>query len=68
MALDEPLAEDEIIEEKGITFLIDKTLLGEAKPIGVDFITTATGGGFKLTSPLTENAGSGCGSSCSSCG
>ena len=67
MALDEPLAEDEVIEEKGLTFLIDKTLLDEAKPINIDFITTPHGSGFKLSSPLTENAGGGCGGDCCSC-
>jgi Fe-S cluster assembly iron-binding protein IscA len=67
MALDEPLVSDEVIEEKGITFLIDKVLLEEAKPINVDFITTPSGTGFKLSSPMTASDGAGCGGSCSSC-
>ena len=67
MALDEPLASDEVIENNGITFLVDKVLLEEAKPIEVDFITTPNGSGFKLTSPITAEAGGGCGGSCSSC-
>lgn len=66
MALDEPLASDEVIENNGITFLVDKVLLEEAKPIQVDFITTPNGSGFKLTSPITADA-AGCGGSCSSC-
>jgi Fe-S cluster assembly iron-binding protein IscA len=66
MALDEPLVSDEVIEDKGITFLIDKALFEEAKPINVDFVTTPTGSGFKLTSPITADS-AGCGSSCSSC-
>ncbi len=67
MALDEPLASDEVIEDKGLTFLIDKVLLEEAKPINVDFTTTPNGSGFKLSSPLTAAGGAGCGGSCSSC-
>jgi Fe-S cluster assembly iron-binding protein IscA len=66
MALDEPLASDEVIEDNGITFLVDKTLLEEAKPINVDFIVTPGGSGFKVTSPMTAGGG-GCGSSCSGC-
>ena len=66
MALDEPLAGDEVIEDKGLTFIIDKVLLEEAKPINVDFITSPNGSGFKLSSPLTAAAAA-CGGSCSSC-
>ena len=66
MALDEPLASDEVIEDNGLTFLIDKILLEEAKPIHVDFVTTPNGSGFKLTSPLSA-AGGGCGGSCCGC-
>jgi Fe-S cluster assembly iron-binding protein IscA len=67
MALDEPLDGDEVIEDKGITFIIDKVLLQEAKPINVDFITSPNGSGFKLSSPLTVAGEAGCGGSCSSC-
>jgi len=65
MALDEPQGDDQVFEEKGITFLISKDLLEQAKPIGVDFVTTAAGSGFRLTSALaTPDA---CGGSCSTC-
>ena len=67
MALDEPLATDEVIEDNGITFLVDKVLLEEAKPINVDFVTSPNGSGFKLTSPFTAAGDAGCGGSCSSC-
>jgi iron-sulfur cluster assembly protein len=66
MALDEPKNEDEVFDEKGTKFVIDKDLLSKAKPINVDFIETARGSGFKLTSSLAPAAG-GCGSSCESC-
>jgi Fe-S cluster assembly iron-binding protein IscA len=66
MALDEPKIEDEVFDEKGTKFVIDKDLLNQAKPINVDFIETARGSGFKLTSALVAPEG-GCGSSCSGC-
>jgi len=61
MALDEPRNEDEVIEEKGTKFVIEKDLLNQAQPITVDFITTPEGAGFKLTSNLSQEGG-GCGS------
>ena len=67
MALDESKEGDEIIEDKGLTFLIEKVLMEEAKPITVDFIVTPSGSGFKLTSPFTAGGSDGCGGSCSSC-
>jgi Fe-S cluster assembly iron-binding protein IscA len=65
MALDESQGNDEVFENRGITFLVDKKLLEEVQPINLDFIESARGSGFKLTSSLA--AGGGCGSSCSSC-
>lgn len=65
MALDEPLENDEILNEKDITFLIQKELLEKVKPIIVDFIESPVGSGFRLVSNL--QAGAGCGTSCSSC-
>jgi iron-sulfur cluster assembly protein len=66
MALDEPKKEDEVFDEKGTKFIIDKDLLNQAKPINVDFVESARGSGFKLTSGLQPAEG-GCGSSCSGC-
>jgi iron-sulfur cluster assembly protein len=65
MALDESTTNDEVFEDGGIKFLVEKTLFEKVKPIAVDFITTPRGGGFKLTSSLSKE--SACGSSCSSC-
>lgn len=60
MALDESRNEtDEVIQTGGTTFVIEKDLLNQVKPISIDFITTPQGAGFKLTSSLPE--GSGCG-------
>ncbi len=66
MALDEPKETDEVIRDNGLTFLIDKALYEEVRPITVDFINSAMGSGFKLTSSLTAGGGGGCGS-CSAC-
>lgn len=61
MALDETRNEaDEVIQISGTTFVIEKDLLNQIKPINIDFITTSQGAGFKLTSNLPE--GGGCGS------
>ncbi|MDQ5984812.1 MAG: hypothetical protein CSYNP_00510 [Syntrophus sp. SKADARSKE-3] len=67
MALDESKEGDEVIEDNGLTFVIEKVLMEEATPITVDFIVTPSGSGFKLSSPLTAAGGSGCSGSCSSC-
>ena len=60
MALDEPKDDDEVVNEDGITFLINKDLYSQAKPINVDFVESAMGSGFSISSSL--NMGSGCGS------
>jgi Fe-S cluster assembly iron-binding protein IscA len=62
MALDEPAENDEIIKDNGVTYLIDKGLLEQAKPISVDFVDGPRGSGFSITSNLPKG-----GDSCSSC-
>ncbi len=64
MALDEPTENDEIIEDNGVSYLIEKTLLEQVKPINVDYVETPRGAGFSITSNLPQ--GESC-SSCSSC-
>jgi Fe-S cluster assembly iron-binding protein IscA len=65
MALDEPKETDEVIKEKGVTFLIDKQLLAEVQPVTIDFVETQMGAGFKVSS-AAAGAG-GCGSNTCSC-
>jgi iron-sulfur cluster assembly protein len=65
LALDEPGTDDEIFDEKGIKFVIEKDIFNQAKPITVDFIETPQGSGFKLSSSISAAAGGGCGSGCS---
>ncbi|MBP1749940.1 MAG: putative cytosolic protein [Deltaproteobacteria bacterium] len=74
MALDGPLASDEIFTEQGVEFVIDKKLFEDAKPISIDFIESAMGAGFLLKSGLSasgddgccSSSAGGCGSGCSS--
>ena len=65
MALDEPKDDDQIVKEDGITYLINKQLFEQVKPVTVDFIDSAYGGaGFSIASSLVK--GGTCGS-CSTC-
>jgi Fe-S cluster assembly iron-binding protein IscA len=63
MALDELREEDEVFDDSGITYVVDKNLLNQIKPIKVDYVNSAMGAGFSITSNMS--AGGGCGSSCS---
>ena len=65
MALDESRQDDEVFEDRGVTYLVDKELFEKVKPIAVEFVTTPRGSGFKLTSSLSREEGA-CGS-CTSC-
>jgi Fe-S cluster assembly iron-binding protein IscA len=63
MALDESHDDDEVFTDKDVKFLVNKDLFNQVKPIGIDFVTTPRGSGFKLTSSL--DAKDNCGTSCS---
>ena len=60
MALDEPKDTDDTFDIKGLTFVVDKTFMENAKTIKIDF----SGMGFQLDSniDLGESGCSGCGS------
>jgi len=64
MALDESTPNDDVFEDRGVTYLVEKDLFEKVKPIAVEFITTPRGGGFKLTSSLSQE-GACC--SCTTC-
>lgn len=64
LALDEPNETDEVIEAGGFTFIVEKSLLEEAKPIRIDYIANSMGEGFIITSALSRK--SDCGG-CTSC-
>lgn len=65
MALDESHDDDEVFKDREITYVVNKKLFDEVKPINIDYLSTSRGAGFKLTSALDGAAG--CGTSCSTC-
>ncbi len=52
MALDESKDDDEIFTDRGVRYLVNKTLFDQVKPITVDYITSSRGSGFKLSSGM----------------
>jgi iron-sulfur cluster assembly protein len=61
MALDESRDGDEIFNQNGLTFMIEKELLEEVKPIKVDFVETPRGAGYAISSSLKKaDCGGGC--------
>jgi len=65
MALDESRDDDEIFNQNGLTFMIEKKLLEEVKPIKVDFVETPRGAGYAIQSNLQKADGcGGCGGEC----
>ena len=62
MALDKATENDEIFELDGHTFLVERQLLDQAKPIKVDYISTPQGEGFMISSGMkpTTSCGGGC--------
>lgn len=64
MALDESTENDEVFENNGFKFLIEKKLLEDTKPITVDYVVTPRGEGFVINSGMKK--ASDCGG-CTSC-
>ena len=58
MALDEPKEDDSIFTEKDVTYLVNKNLFEQVKPIKIDFVRTAMGSGFHVTGSLEKTCGS----------
>jgi iron-sulfur cluster assembly protein len=54
MALDEPNEKDQVVELDGLTYLVDTTLMNQAKPIKVDYMEDAHCSGFSITSTLSQ--------------
>jgi iron-sulfur cluster assembly protein len=54
MALDEPNEKDQVVELDGLTYLVDSTLMNQAKPIKVDYMEDAHCSGFSITSTLSQ--------------
>ncbi len=64
MALDEPNDADQVFENDGITYLIEKKLMEESVSVKVDYIISAQGEGFIISTGAKK--ASDCGG-CTSC-
>ena len=53
MSLDEAKEEDEVFEKEDITYVINKQLFEQVKPVNIDFLVTNRGSGFSITSSLS---------------
>ncbi len=70
MALDEPKEDDEVFTERGVTFVIEKTLFERVKPIRIAYTHSTLGSGYTLESELMKDVKGvnvGCHEICSSC-
>ena len=65
MALDESRDDDQEFEDRGIKFVIEKSLYERVKPIKIDYVSSDMGSGFNITSNLPVQPSSCCSSSCS---
>jgi Fe-S cluster assembly iron-binding protein IscA len=63
MALDEPRDNDEVFDDRELSYVIEKKLFDQIKPIKVDYVNTPMGSGFNIGSSM--QMGASCGSSCS---
>jgi Fe-S cluster assembly iron-binding protein IscA len=61
MTLDEPQEDDETFHYGGLTFMINKQLLEQVKPVKIDYVRTAPGdgAGFSISANLSKAVGSG---------
>ncbi len=57
MALDEPKDDDQILQEGGITYLINKELLEQVKPVKIEYVETARGAGYRVSANLSRRSG-----------
>jgi len=64
LALDESRDGDEVFDDRGITFVIEKEFYERIKPIKVDYMESVMGAGFSISSNMPKPDTS-CGSSCS---
>ena len=55
MALDEQKEDDEVFTERGVTFLIEKTLFERVKPISIGYTHSTLGSGYTLESELMKD-------------
>ena len=58
MALDEPKEDDQVFDESGITYIVNKQLYEQVKPIQIDFVKTDRGSGYRISANLSRVRGS----------
>ncbi len=61
MTLDEPQENDETFHDGGLTFVIDKELFEQVKPVKIDYVLTDSGigDGFSISANLSKAVSSG---------
>ncbi|HNR14475.1 MAG TPA: hypothetical protein PLG17_07970 [Thermodesulfobacteriota bacterium] len=62
MALDEPQDDDETFASNGVSFVINKELFEQVKPVKVDCVQTTMGPRFSIDSKLSREKSANCGS------
>jgi len=70
MALDEQKENDEVLTERGVTFLVERELFERVKPIRVDYTHSTLGSGYTIESELMKDmkgVSVGCHDICDSC-
>ena len=70
MALDEQKDNDEAFTERGVTFLVEKSLFERVQPISIDYTHSTLGSGYTLQSELMKGmkgVSVGCHEICNSC-
>ncbi len=63
MALDESRENDEVFDDRGLTYVVDRALYDSIKPIRIDYVNSPMGSGFNISSSMP--VGRSCGGSCS---
>ena len=64
LALDESRENDEVFDDRGLTFVVEKEFYEQIKPIKVDYTESVMGAGFNIMSNMAKPEVS-CGGSCS---
>jgi len=54
MAIDDRKENDEVLTDRGVTFLVEKGLFERAKPIRIDYVHSTLGDGYILESQLSK--------------
>ncbi len=65
LALDESKNDDEVFNQMDLTFVMEKTFYEEIKPVKIDFIESAMGAGFNISSNMKKPESSCGGGTCS---